>query len=37
VAVLEQPQRVLAGEYLPRSEIRVVAVWETTTTRSGKI
>jgi hypothetical protein len=26
VAVLEQPQRVLAGEYLPRSEIRVVAV-----------
>jgi hypothetical protein len=26
VAILEQPQRVLAGEYLPRSKIRVVAV-----------
>jgi type II secretory pathway predicted ATPase ExeA len=28
VAVLEQPQRVLTGEYLPRSEFRVVAVEE---------
>jgi hypothetical protein len=28
VAVLEQPQHVLAGEYLPRSEFRVVAVEE---------
>jgi hypothetical protein len=25
LAVLEQPQRVLAGEYLPRSEFRIVA------------
>jgi hypothetical protein len=28
VAILEQPQRVLVGEYLPRSEFRVVAVEE---------